>query len=151
MLDNELLLVNTKNYHYVVTVAELQASYGFANYDDDIGGSISPSHTTDGNQILELNYNHVSNQIVFRVKGRLDSYSDLYLGRSDIKKNFGQPTTGSTGASNGEGYAVWRDDDPVLFTAEDVGKKIPIWLSYSPPHTNITLVSCNSSCYGRVA
>ena len=53
----------------------------------------------------------------------------IYLGRSDI------------GLSYGEGYTLsWDNSDPSLvewidpvFTDDDIGKVVPIWLSSNPP------------------
>lgn len=155
MLNNELLLVNSQTPHtHTVTVGEVLIrdnsglrGYGFANSSNHLGGSISPTNSPENAQLIEVYYDQLSNQTWVKVNGRFTDAYELYLGRSDLKKNFGTCTTGSSP----DGYAVWRDDDPVLFTAEDVGKKIPIWLSYSPPHTNLDLRSCNSSSYRRVA
>ena len=52
----------------------------------------------------------------------------IYLGRSDTRENFGNPSDGNEES----GYAIWRGSTP-LFRPEDAGKEIPIWLNYTPP------------------
>ena len=58
----------------------------------------------------------------------LANYGIIYLGRSDTRENFGNPSVGS----EEEGYATWRGSTP-LFRPEDAGKEIPVWLSHTPP------------------
>ena len=54
-----------------------------------------------------------------------DDLINLYLGRSDKRANFGLPNTFAAGAG------VWKDKK--LFDSSDVGKEIPVWISYTPP------------------
>ena len=57
----------------------------------------------------------------------------IYLGRSDTKKLMRNPSK----YSEEEGYVYWRHK--VLFTEEDLGKEVPIWLSYTPPRGSKSL------------
>ena len=54
----------------------------------------------------------------------------LYLGRQDKKINYGSATPRDAGAGNIRYYDFsggW------IFTEEDIGKPIPVWISTAPP------------------
>ena len=155
MLKRDLLLgsLGVAPYTHLVTVGyDSRATLGF----DDLSisnpiGSITPKFFQgiyDSMEIHELSYTTTQYLIRFNVNGFLADYARLYLGRSDIRKNFGHPTSGSEEGGNAF-FEVGVYDD--LFTDEDVGKEIPIWLSYTPPVALTHCSSSNSSSYGRVA
>lgn len=69
-------------------------------------------------------------EISLKVQMFLTDYQTIHLGRSDTKQYFGNPSSGSETT----GDAMWVSEiGNVLFTTDDVGKDIPIWLSYDPP------------------
>ena len=53
----------------------------------------------------------------------------LYLGRSDIKRSFGSSKGSNQGYERATGFAFSGN----LFTEEDIGKTIPVWISTEPP------------------
>ena len=151
MLNNDVLLSASKAWPphtHIVTVGEENQNYG-ATWS----GDISPRTLNLNGEICTIDYLMMigledqpgisDTRLMFTEEP--DSDAKVYLGRSDTKQNFGLCTT----VVEFTGLREW--DELVAFTSKDVGKKIPIWLSTTPPHTNITLVSCNSSSYRRVA
>lgn len=58
----------------------------------------------------------------------LADYQRLYLARCDTKVNYGHPTYGDEESGSCKWSLI-----PVLFSPEDAGKEIPIWLSYDAP------------------
>ena len=151
MLNNDVLLAASKvlpPHTHIVTVREDNQNYGATS-----SSWISPNTLNLNGEIctidelmmigVENNPNYCDTRLMFTEEP--DSNAKVYLGRSDTKQNFGLCTS----VVEFTGMREW--DKVVAFTSKDVGKKIPIWLSTTPPHTNSVLFSSNSSSYRRVA
>lgn len=140
MLEKDVLLAFGKDeapFTYLVVPYSWRTSgvtrLGYSYRDANIQfGSILPEYfQTTANSVRITGLYHsipTAGYIYFYVNGFLRDYQKLYLGRSDKRINFGTPYLGSETS----GYASWQVRQN-LFEEEDVGKEIPIWLSYTPP------------------
>ena len=134
MLNKEMLLTGNAYapYTHIVTVAKspsgtdkgyVKNPYVPANEY----GSISPLTLTVYADTCEIRgVFSSSSQTTVNINGFFADYQMVYLGRSDTRTAYGHPMSG--GEESGE--ARWNS---AIFTDADVGKKIPIWLSYDPP------------------
>lgn len=136
MLGKELLIAaNTSApYTHLITVGNSVDLVGFVydpyNHMTNIG-SISPNMFQEGvleGEIRRVYNSYIDGEIIVYINTFLADYQRLYLGRSDTRKNFGHPTSGSETA----GEAIWGNH-AMLFKSHDEGKVVPIWLSYDPP------------------
>ena len=133
MLNKNLLLSSnsqdSKNYTHIVTVGQ-RTGYMIYGYDDRNYGSIDTNAVNIPGlrgTIDSLRYDKESglgSSLI--LAGFIDKGASIYLGRSDTKVNFGTPYL----ILDEQGTAKWSGE---LFTWQDVGKEIPIWLSSSPP------------------
>lgn len=133
MLNKDLMSKGGGNldigeYTHLVTVADLgENQYGYL-LDKDTNsslGSMNPSTVTDiyGEKEVAGLVVFASLTIIYAVDSA--AFTDIYLGRSDIKKFFGILALGTT---------YWNDK---LFSVSDIGKTIPIWLSTTPPPNRV--------------
>lgn len=135
MLNKEMLLTGNAYapYTHMVTVAKSSSGTdkGYVKNTHAPAneyGSISPLTLTvyeDTWEILEV-FSSAS-QTTIRINGFFADYQQAYLGRSDTRTAYGHP--GSGGEEFGE--AIWNS---AIFTDADVGKRIPVWISFTPPH-----------------
>lgn len=111
-------------YTHLVTVADLgENQYGYL-FDKDTNsslGSMNPSTVTDIYGEKEVAGLVASESITSIIEVDNAGFTNIYLGRSDIKKFFGILALGSH---------FWSGQ---LFSDSDVGKTIPIWLATTPP------------------
>lgn len=134
MLNKEMLL--TRNayapYTHIVTVAKSPSGTdkGYVKNPHAPAneyGSISPLTLTVFGDTWEIRGVFSStSQTTVNINGLLADYQMLYLGRSDTRTNYGHPVSGSETF----GEAIWNS---AIFTDADVGKRIPVWISYDPP------------------
>lgn len=115
-------------YTHVVTVAlisEILSAYG---YTENVGGDISPKELTLGSYVKTVTLLGQSPSVLaLSVDSNIKNSETVYVGRADLRKFIGS-------FSNMENSSGWSGGfTELLFTAEDVGKEIPIWLSTTPP------------------
>lgn len=135
MLNKELLLAPTKEelaYTHIVTVVEIPfpATMSYYGYVLNKGGAISPEYILNSDIQIQLQELYsIYEEVVTHISTDgtlLPDPTSIWLGRPD-KRICMQANQGSdTG-----GYANWRALN--IFTTEDLGKEIPIWLSYERP------------------
>lgn len=141
MLNKALLMAMGESwapYTHIITVGGPwgpdENRYGLYQYN--YGSNCIPNTLMDAAEtpISQL-WNEVDTRgITFTTGGYfLADATLLYLGRSDIRINYGHPDTGTETS----GDVHWLNN--ILFTEKDLGKRVPIWLSYTPPHINFSL------------
>lgn len=135
MLNKDLLfsqgLQGWGAYTHIVLV-ENPSNWIFRGFNATGGyGSIAPGAYFDYDTPIErlgVSYSSAYDETQLKTGGYfLPDPQLIYLGRSDTKKLMGTPSK----YSEKGGYVYWRHQ--VLFTEEDLGKEVPIWLSYTPP------------------
>ena len=133
MLNKEMLLTGNAYapYTHMVTVAKSSSGtdkgYVKNPYSSEEYGAISPLTLTVYGDTCEIwGVFSSSSQTTVHINGLLADYQMIYLGRSDTRTAYGHP--GSGGEEFGE--ARWNS---AIFTDADVGKRIPVWISYDPP------------------
>lgn len=144
MLNKSLLVpvVGNENYTHLLTVASLRSgtSYGYAINIANYGG-IKPTALKPGSESATItqvasvvgfptpSFGDNPNKTYLFFEGRLAYHDiqDICLGRFDTKKYLGYPAD----ADKDRGSASWRDNS--FIRREDIGKTIPIWLSFAPP------------------
>lgn len=141
MLNKELLLAPTKEelaYTHIVTVSKatdggiIPMTYiGYASIPGFRIGAMSPNTLLAGSTKISItvcaNVTGLKPTVNLETdKVALPNPTTLWLGRPNTYQ------AGKVGYVNGNGTQVmWYD--LVLFTEEDIGKEIPIWLSYERP------------------
>lgn len=134
MLNKELLIASnrqdSKNYTtYIVTVGQYD-DFMIYGYSRNMYGNIDRDTVKFSDYQYHINGIRQDNESGIGISLILDSFIDqttsIYLGRSDTKVNFGTPYI----ILESSGIVNWQGN---LFTAKDVGKEIPIWLSTTPP------------------
>ena len=134
MLNKELLIASnrqdSKNYTtYIVTVGQYD-DFMIYGYSRNMYGNIDRDTVKFSDYQYHINGIRQDNESGIGISLILDSFIDqttsIYLGRSDTKVNFGTPYI----ILESSGIVKWQGN---LFTAKDVGKEIPIWLSTTPP------------------
>lgn len=144
MLNKSLLVpvVGNENYTHLLTVASLKSglSYGYAINIANYGG-IKPTALKPGSESAAItqvasvvgfptpSFGDNPNKTYLFFEGRLAYHDikDICLGRFDTKKYLGYPDD----ADKDRCRASWRDNS--FIRREDIGKTIPIWLSFAPP------------------
>lgn len=132
MLNKEMLLTGNAYapYTHMVTVAKSSSGtdkgYVKNPYSSEKYGAISPLTLTVYGDTWEIRgVFSSSSQTTVRINGLLADYQRIYLGRSDTRTAYGHPGSGDEAS----GEARWNS---AIFTDADVGKRIPVWISYDP-------------------
>nr|DAV25824.1 MAG TPA: hypothetical protein [Caudoviricetes sp.] len=136
MLNKELMLASNrqdaKDYTtYIVTVGQYD-DHMIYGYSRNMYGNIDRDTVKFSDYQYHIDDIRQDNERGIGINLILDSFIDqttatsIYLGRSDTKVNFGTPYM----ILESSGIVNWQGN---LFTAKDVGKEIPIWLSTTPP------------------
>ena len=134
MLNKELLLATgvSAPYTHIVTVAKSPSGTNKGYFQNPYApagdyGAISPQTFDVFSDTWEIwGVFSSSSQTTVSINGFFADYQQVYLGRSDTRTAYGHPVSGSEESGN----AVWSS---VVFTDADVGKRIPVWISYDPP------------------
>lgn len=133
MLNKEMLLTGNAYapYTHMVTVAKSSSGtdkgYVKNPYSSEEYGAISPSTLTVYGDTWEIwGVFSSSSKTTVNINGFFADFQMVYLGRSDTRTNYGHPGSGSEES----GDAIWNS---AIFTDADVGKRIPVWISYDPP------------------
>ena len=137
MLNKELLLGNNSNipHTHVLHVTERTTSTGTICYGLRRGGSTIPEGVMINGvsvHIRLINTCYGAFDTLTSANFQLSNYSpvaDLYLGRADDKRVslVKAVLDGST-----VNYDIYKHD-VLLFSKDDLGKDIPLWISTTPP------------------
>lgn len=138
MLKKDLLLgyLSEVPYTHILTVGDggsTNAWYGFCDESfPGRWGNITPKEfiqgdSSIGNITMFMNQHSASTTytLQFSVRRKFTN-TRIYFGRSDTKENFGLCDTLTYDQ-------VYWIKSGMFFSKDDVGKDIPIWLSYTPP------------------
>ena len=142
-----------EQFTHIVNVADLSEisnRYGYSTTSTTKphGGSISPD-TLNGSTITDLYTDPILSTTTFKVDRPITINEVLFFGRKD-KKQYREYTH----TADNEDASV---DEYLIFTADDAGKDIPIYLATTPPPLRLgvgprfSLNSANRRLYREVA
>lgn len=145
MLSKELLSRGggvDKGYTHIVTVGERAQNYIYGyiseSYSDGIG-SISPKGLFASNDIEYLHNQQTqftTGAEIYNIHVQLTNGYDkkVYLARLDTKQVY---LNGVSAANGHPSSWYYKHDKPMLFSPDDIGKDIYIWLATTPPPLDI--------------
>lgn len=136
MLNKELLVVGARKvcpYTHLVKVAlsEIGRVIGYS-YELYGIGTITPEVLSISGYdcgVMSLYSWREYNQTDLGLATRGASSTIIYLGRSDIGLSYGKGSNLAWDSSD-ESLVIWNGR---MFTDDDIGKVVPIWLSSNPP------------------
>ena len=122
-------VIRSDQYTHIINVADISSvrkSYGYNRLKG--GGSVTPE-SLNGYLILGLATYESDNDTTISIDKPTNTQWTVFLGRTD-KRQYSQNTSIS---EDNEDY-YWTQK---FFTADDVGKDVPIYLATTPPPPNL--------------